>query len=223
MVIPKVNGQSYDHTMLIDGNDERGIDVGIISRKGFEIRSMTSHVDDVDPDGLIFSRDCAEYHLTTPSGNDLFLLINHFKSKGFGAQQDNNKKRTRQAKKVRKIYDELNNKFDFIAVIGDLNDIPDSIPLRALLGSNSNLLDIIKHEKFVGDGRPGTHGNGTKSGKLDYILMSPELAKKAKLGGIERRGVWGGKNGDLFPHFPEVKTAKDAASDHAALWVDLDI
>ena len=223
MVIPKMKGQSYDHTMLIDGNDERGIDVGIISRKGFEIRSMTSHVDDVDPDGLIFSRDCAEYHLTTPSGNDLFLLINHFKSKGFGAQQDNNKKRTRQAKKVRKIYDELDNKFDFIAVIGDLNDTPDSTPLRALLGSNSNLLDIMKHEKFVGDGRPGTHGNGTKSGKLDYILMSPELAKKAKLGGIERRGVWGGKNGDLFPHFPEVKTAKDAASDHAALWVDLDI
>ena len=48
----------------------------------------------------------------------------------------------------------------------------------------------MKHEKFVGDDRPGTHGNGTKSGKLDYILMSPELAKKAKRGGIERRGVW---------------------------------
>ncbi len=91
---------------------------------------------------------------------------------------------------VRKIYDELNKKFDFIAVIGDLDDTPNSAPLRALLGSNSNLLDIMKHEKFVGDDSPGTHGNVTKSGKLDYILMSPELAKKAKLGGIERRGVW---------------------------------
>jgi len=109
---------------------------------------------------------------------------------------------------VRTIYDELNKKFDFIAVIGDLNDTPDSAPLRALLGNNSNLLDIMKHEKFVGDGRPGTHGNGTKSGKLDYILMSPELAKKAKLGGIERRGVWGGKNGNLFPHFPEINQSK---------------
>ncbi len=47
----------------------------------------------------------------------------------------------------------------------------------------------MKHEKFVGGGRPGTNGNGTKSGKLDYILMSPELTKKAKIGGIERRGV----------------------------------
>ncbi len=99
------------------------------------------------------------------------------------------------------IYDELNKKFDFIAVIGDLNDTPDSAPLRALLGNNSNLLDIMKHEKFEGDGRPGTHGNGTKSGKLDYILMSPELAKKAKLGGIERKGVWGGKMVIFFPIF----------------------
>ncbi len=63
---------------------------------------MTSHLDDTDPDGLIFSRDCAEYHLTTLSGKDLLLLINHFKSKGFGAQQDNDKKRTRQVKKVRR-------------------------------------------------------------------------------------------------------------------------
>ena len=30
------------------------------------------------------------------------LLINHFKSEGFGAQQDNDKKRTRQAKKVQR-------------------------------------------------------------------------------------------------------------------------
>ncbi len=149
MVIPKLNRQSYDHTMLIDGNDERGIDVGIICRKGFEIRSMTSHVDDIDPGGLIFGRDCAEYHLTTHSRNDLILLTNHFKSKGFGAQQDNDKKRTRQAKKGLKIYDELNKKFDFIVVINYPNDTPDSAPLRALLGSNSSLLDTMKHDKFV--------------------------------------------------------------------------
>jgi hypothetical protein len=43
---------------------------------------------------------------------------------------------------------------DFIVVIGDLNDAPDGAPFRALLGSNSNLLDIMKHEKFVGDSRP---------------------------------------------------------------------
>jgi endonuclease/exonuclease/phosphatase family metal-dependent hydrolase len=223
VVIPKVNGTPYDHVMLIDGNDDRGIDVGIISRKEFEILSMISHIYDTDDVGIIFSRDCAEYHIATKSGNNLIILINHFKSKGYGSQEQNDKKRIRQAKRVREIYDKLVRDFDFIAIVGDLNDTPDSKPLSPLLKNNSNLVDIMDHEKFVGDGRLGTHGNGNKSSKLDYILMSPELSKKVKQGGIERRGVWAGKNGDLFPHLPQIKSAKDAASDHAALWVDLDI
>ena len=53
--------------------------------------------------------------------------------------------------------------------------------------------------------------------------MSPKLSDKVKQGGIERHGVWGGIHGTLFPHYPEVKEEKDAASDHAALWVELDI
>ena len=223
MMLPKLNGQPFDHIMLVDGNDDRGIDVGIATRKPFVIKSMVSHIDDNDNDGQIFSRDCAEYHLSTGSGKDLVILINHFKSKGFGNQQDNNKKRRRQAKRVKDIYDELAKDFDCVIVAGDLNDTPDSAPLKPLLGNGSNLVDVMNHDKFVGDGRPGTHSNGAKGGKLDYILMSPEVGKKTKLGGIERRGVWGGKNGDLFAHFPEIKSAKDAASDHAALWIDVDV
>jgi hypothetical protein len=33
--------------------------------------------------------------------------------------------------------------------------------------------------------------------------MPPELFAKAKRGGIFRKGVWGGKNGDLWEHYPE--------------------
>jgi len=46
-------------------------------------------------------------------------------------------------------------------------------------------------------------------------------AAKVSTGGIERRGVWGGKNGTLFPHLPTIVVEKDAASDHAALWGDI--
>jgi endonuclease/exonuclease/phosphatase family metal-dependent hydrolase len=223
-VIPKVGAQKYGHVMLIDGNDDRGIDVGIMTRQSFDIRSIVSHVDDTDPQGRIFSRDCAEYEIMTQSGNKLLVLVNHFKSKGFGSQEDNDAKRKRQAKRVREIYEKrLSEGFEFISVAGDLNDIPDREPLQPLLGDGSSLIDIMQHPGFRGDGREGTHGNGTKNGKLDYILMSPKLASRVQEGGIERRGVWGGKNGDLFPHFPEIKTAKDAASDHAALWVELDL
>jgi len=226
-VIPKIEGEKYDHVMLIDGNDDRGIDVGIMTRQQFEIQYIVTHID--DPDGQndnhkVFSRDCPEYLIKTPLGNKLLVLINHFKSKGFGSPSVSNLKRKRQASRVRQIYkDRLNEGFEFIAILGDLNDTPNSDPLQPLLDSELGLTDIMSHVKFSGDDHLGTFGNGAPSQKLDYILMSPQLANKVLGGGIERRGVWGGEHGDLFPHFPEIKTAKDAASDHAALWVDLEL
>ena len=223
-VIPKVGGPKYSHVMLIDGNDDRGIDVGIMTRNTFDILSIVSHVDDTDEKGRIFSRDCAEYQIRTPSGETLLVLVNHFKSMGYGSQEDNDSKRKRQAKRVREIYEErVNQGLKFIAIAGDLNDIPDRDPLQPLLGNGSNLIEVMQHSKFRGDGRPGTHGHGNKGDKLDYILMSPPLANRIQEGGIERRGIWGGKHGTLFPHFPEIKEPKDAASDHAGLWVDIDL
>jgi endonuclease/exonuclease/phosphatase family metal-dependent hydrolase len=222
-ILPRVDATPYDHVMLIDGNDDRGIDVGLLTRESFPIKSMISHVHDRDDVGTIFSRDCAEYLIPLEGGEHLLLLVNHFKSKGFGSQTSSNKKRKRQATRVRDIYQaRLAEGHDLIAVLGDLNDVPDSDPLAPLVADGSDLTDVMVHAAFTSDGRPGTHGNGTKSGKLDYILMSPALSGRVTAAGIERRGVWGGVNGTLFPHLPEMLTRKDSASDHAALWVEFD-
>lgn len=223
-VLPKVDAAPYEHIMLIDGNDDRGIDVGILSRDGYEIEFIRSHVDDADDQGIIFSRDCAEYAIRTPVGNRLLILINHFKSKGYGLPAESAAKRRRQAARVREIYEQrLQDGYEYIAIAGDLNETPDQRPMEPLLREDSTLSDIMTHPAFIGDGRAGTHGNGTASAKLDYILMSPALSARIIRGGIERRGVWGGKNGTLFPHLPTMKMEQDAASDHAALWVDFDL
>jgi hypothetical protein len=42
-------------------------------------------------------------------------------------------------------------------------------------------------------------------------------------GGIWRMGVWGGKNGTLFPHYEEMTNSSQAASDHAAIWVNINL
>jgi hypothetical protein len=57
-LLDKVGGTPYEFVMVIDGNDDRGIDVGVMTRSGFEIASIRSHVDDTDQLGTIFSRDC---------------------------------------------------------------------------------------------------------------------------------------------------------------------
>ena len=46
ILLRQVGGAPFEHVMLIDGNDDRGIDVGILTRKGHEIIGIRSHVDD---------------------------------------------------------------------------------------------------------------------------------------------------------------------------------
>jgi endonuclease/exonuclease/phosphatase family metal-dependent hydrolase len=214
-------GTRYRHAMCIDGNDDRGIDVGVYTSDGFPV-SIVSHVDDVDASGIIFSRDCPEFTIERPGSAPILVLVNHFKSKGFGTQEDSDKKRLRQATRVRQIYDQRRAQgIDRVAIVGDLNDTPASAPLVPLVADGSDLRDVMDHPDFVSDGRPGTFGNGTASQKIDYVLLSPSLWGDVQQAGILRDGVWGGKNGTLFPHYPEITEAKHAASDHAALWVDL--
>jgi endonuclease/exonuclease/phosphatase family metal-dependent hydrolase len=220
-LLPAVGGTPYPHVMLIDGNDDRGIDVGIMTRSTYPILSIRSHIHDRDADGIIFSRDCAEYEIGLPSGDSLFVLINHFKSKGYGAQAANDAKRLRQARRVREIVDtHLAAGHKNIVVIGDLNDTPDRAPLAPLLAGSSPLKDIAQFAGIQDGGRPGTHGNCTASSKIDYILLSPNVFQKLTAAGIERRGMWGGKSGTLWPRFPEVDDEMHAGSDHAAIWAE---
>lgn len=222
-VLPSVGAKPYGHVMLIDGNDDRGIDVGLMSRSEYGIHSMCSHVEDRVDGNRVFSRDCAEYFIILPSGETLLLLVNHLKSKGYGSQAGNDKKRKAQATRIRQLYDARKAEgITYIAVLGDFNDTPDRDPLTPLLG-DGELKDFSAHPNFKNDGRPGTYRNGTASGKLDYILLSPDLFAQVKDGGVMRKGVWGGKNGNLWPHFDTMTSAIDAASDHAAVWVDLAI
>src|SRR5207244_1508254 len=107
IALQAIGGQLYEHVMLIDGNDDRGIDVALMTRSGYEIVGIASHVDDTDGQGEIFSRDCPEFTVTTPAGERLVLLVNHLKSKGFGTQASSNKKRRRQARRVAQIYRRL--------------------------------------------------------------------------------------------------------------------
>ena len=221
-MLPRVGGTKYEHVMLIDGNDDRGIDVGLLTRASFPILSIVSHVYDADAEGTIFSRDCAEYEIGLPGGGSLIVLVNHLKSKGYGSQADNDAKRLRQAARIRTIVDaRIAQGKKLIAVIGDFNDTPQRPPLQPLLAQDSTLKDIAAAPGFDDGGRPGTHDNCTAASKLDYILLSSDLLSKVTAAGYERRGMWGGVNGTLWPHFPEVEKELHAASDHAALWVDI--
>lgn len=222
-ILPAIGGDVFSHVMVIDGNDERGIDVGLICRKGFPIGAMRSHVDDCTPDGqTIFSRDCPEFDVTTPDGARLVVLVNHFKSKGYGAKAASDAKRKQQAARVAAIYKALIKEgVEYVAVVGDLNDTPSSDPLEPLM--STTLKDIFEHPLFDNGGYPGTYGGCTASNKIDYILLSPKLYKKVTGAGVWRKGMWPGVRPKKWECYDELTRPEEAGSDHAALWVDVDI
>lgn len=221
-VLKSVGGTPYETVMLIDGNDDRGIDVGLLTRPPITLDTLRSHVNDRAGTQTIFSRDCPEYALILPGGERLVVLVNHLKSKGFGTAAESNAKRLTQAIRIREIYDRLRGEgVEHVLIAGDLNDTPGSAPLAPLLGAGSDLRDISAHPSFDDGGRPGTYANGTKGNKIDYLLMSPALFARVTAGGIFRKGVWGGKNGRLWEIYPEMTAESEAASDHAAVWADV--
>lgn len=209
---------AYAHAMLIDGNDPRGIDVGVLSR--FPVASVRPHVDDTfigkDKKAYrVFSRDCPEYEVTLPDGHSLWLLANHFKSQGYGSQASNDAKRKRQAERVREILGRFDLKHDLVAVAGDLNGTPDSAPLQPLL-KTPDLRDVLKSPVFKGE--TWTHGGKQQ---LDYLLVSTPLFKRITAVGIERRGIFQkSKAGQPSAHLPTVTSGTTQASDHAAVWAE---
>ncbi len=117
---------------------------------GFPIGTVRSHVDDLKPDGFpIFSRDCPEYEITTPSGARVIVIPNHFKSKFGGNDPTSRAKRLAQSTTVAAIYNRLRGEgVDNVVVLGDLNDTPDSAELQPLF-TQTDLRDVSDHAAFT--------------------------------------------------------------------------
>ncbi|AJO78208.1 endonuclease/exonuclease/phosphatase family protein [Pseudomonas chlororaphis] len=225
-IIGGLGGPTFKHVMLIDGNDTRGIDVGLMTAAGYPIGTLRSHVDDAAADGeLIFSRDCAQFQIPLPAPQQperqLIVLVNHLKSKGFGSLAASAKKRQAQAERIKAIYQELVARGErYIAVVGDFNDTPDSAPLAPLL-QDTDLKDAFVHPAFDDGGYPGTFDTCKAANKIDYLLLSPALFATVSAGGVWRKGMWPGSRPQRWDVYPELDKKENAGSDHAAVWVDL--
>jgi endonuclease/exonuclease/phosphatase family metal-dependent hydrolase len=230
------NTRRYVYDMLIDGNDDRGIDVGVLSR--FPITTLESHIHDYNlkngkPDltSPIFSRDCLVARIEV-GAKPLFLLCNHFKSQGYGSAKANNAKRSEQCSTiVQKILPTFDLTQEYVVVAGDFNadahltqpqvakDAADSVQALAQV---QGLHDVL-HQSLQADAWTYVYQN--RKQQLDYLLVSDALAARLVTVGVERRGmekVAQYTNGAVQP-FPEVTGATTAASDHAAVWAEFNL
>lgn len=220
-LIPKA--KRYRHAMLIEGNDPRGIDVGLLSRH--PITDIRSHVDDRDGVGRVFSRDCLEARVDLPGGRTLRFLLNHLKSQGYGPPASNDAKRLRQSERVAAILASYDLDKDYVVVAGDLNADPDAANAASIapLVTHPKLVDVLRAK--LGAGADWTYFYGGKKQRLDYLLCSKALAARLVSAGIERRGIWNLEKitaGAQKP-FDQVGGPTTAASDHAAVHAEFDL
>ena len=217
----------YKHEMLIDGNDQRGIDVGIISKHVFG--NIQTHIYDKESNKTVFSRDCLEVEVKISATKSIHFLINHFKSKGYDMDGSSATKRKRQANRVKEILQNYDLDNDLVVVAGDLNDTPNSDPLKPLLNI-TKMHDVLFLEHGNDMSKRWTyHYNDFE--QIDYILVSSALKNHFISAGVERRGMYNLKklttnsNGTIpiEEQFDTVTHWTNQASDHGAVWAKFDI
>ena len=212
-------GDLYPYNILIDcKTDQRGIDVAVYSKH--PIGQVRTNIFTKDARGRgLFSRDCLEVEILTKKG-PVYVLANHLKSQLGGGGDGRRKEQAEEVKRILKARYDLRKQR--VAVLGDLNDTPESDPLSPLMRM-PGLNDVLATSVGPPAGRRWTYRYKNDFNQIDYILVSKTLAKELKDAKVERRGMapedLAGSNAGVSS-FRGITSWRNAASDHAAVFAD---
>jgi endonuclease/exonuclease/phosphatase family metal-dependent hydrolase len=220
----KVNlNDLYPHRVLVEGNDPRLIDVGVISKLplGRVISwQKARHAERMDED--VFGRDLIEVEiLKADRSKVLFSVFNtHLKSHFVPFDQDpvegkknNDTRRRQQAEVMGEVFKRyVADKRRFV-VMGDMNDPPDSIFLAGIAAAELGLVNGLsdpeetrppKEDNPMPATRAWTHrfkesGIPARYELFDHIWVSPKLAPALRGAVIDRRSKHSGDGSDHDP------------------------
>jgi predicted extracellular nuclease len=226
----------WPHALVIDGNDDRLIDVGLLSKWPIVHARSWQHLR--EGGRHVFDRDCLEADVEGPLGRVTFY-VNHFKSmrppegaSGSGRALTH-ARRKQQADAVMAIVRERfgDDGDGHFVIAGDFNDFlhdTDEGPsaIRDLVGWSAvrNVVERLPaHERWT-HYWPGSRHRGLPEAynQLDYLLVSKALADRSPgLPHIERRGQ--PKRAERFdgPRFQGVGGSRPKASDHCPVVFEL--
>lgn len=224
-------GGLYRYQVLVEGNDPRLIDLGVLSK--LPIGCITSWQQAVHPDNVtmpVFGRDLLEVEIFNPTrSRKLFTLYNnHLKSHYVPYDQDPvagaraaNRRRRRQAQTIARIVEAQMRPNSRYIVLGDMNDPPNSRPLRPMVRSEElNLTNALANAQetrtltrdLTGPGTVvWTHryrptGQPAEYELYDQIWLSSALADRQIEAWIDRR-----------------RNLTGDGSDHDPAWIRLDV
>lgn len=214
----------YPYQVLVEGNDQRLIDVGLLSR--YPIGGVTSWRFAVHPDephDYIFSRDLLEVEILDPKRRQRLFTVfnNHLKSNYMRWDEDEAtarprilERRRRQAEMVAQIVEARTRPNSSYVVVGDMNDDVAGETLGAFHASgwvdgllNPKETRPAKQERSASDNPKSaawTHRYKPRNQPpqfelYDQVWLSPALAPKQVDAWIDRRTRHSGDGSDHDP------------------------
>jgi exonuclease III len=215
----------YANSALIEGNDTRFIDVGLVSK--LPIGAVTSWQHETHPEvpsERVFARDLLEVEVLDAkrSRRLMTLYVNHLtsqfvepgESNPLAASRRKADRRRRQAEKVAEIVERRMRPDSRFVVLGDMNDVPEADTLSPLAASQTlnlkNALEDLMETRLAKVDVPPpastawTHrfneaNQPARYELFDQIWLSPALASKQSGAWIDRRTKHGGDGSDHDP------------------------
>jgi endonuclease/exonuclease/phosphatase family metal-dependent hydrolase len=222
-----LNGR-YPHLIVIDGNDPRLIDVGVLSKRPFGAATTWKHATHPDrPGERVFGRDLLEVEILDDQGGVLLTVFNtHLKSHyvdRWNFEEGRRRTPTEMEAEARKgdelrlrqadVVARLIGRRDRAVLAGDMNDPPDSphvapLPALGLVNALTAPTETRPRPDDPGDPPPAspawTHRH-KPSGKpaqyqlFDHVWVTPDLAVVQEAAHIDRRTRLRGDGSDHDP------------------------
>ncbi len=221
-------GGLYPHVALIEGNDPRFIDVGVMSKLPIgPITSFQTAVHPNEPGRRVFGRDLMRVEILADDGSKLFSLYNvHLKSHYVPFDQDQeegarlaNAKRQREAETVARLISATERSDAAFVLCGDMNDPPDSEFLGPMLTIDGrSMFNGLAGAEETRPAKPETAGQGPgPQSKVwthrynppgpafpeyelyDQVWLSDRLSGRLEGACIDRRTLHGGDGSDHDP------------------------
>lgn len=219
-------GEMYSEAVLLEGNDPRFIDVGLLSK--LPVGAITSHQSAEHKEtrgSRIFGRDLLAVEILHPkNGKRLFTLYNtHLKSHFVPYDQDQvvgaqlaDDRRRRQAETVSRVVAARERTDGRYVLVGDMNDPETALSLAAIRVIESQpMVNALANAIETRPAKAETLGPGPQTAAWTYrhkptgrppehhlydqIWLSPAMAERLRGAFIDRRKKHGGDGSDHDP------------------------